>query len=88
MEGNIERGYAIYVSREPRTSVGICTGSGRGRIGVSTCIGTDNGPREQPVAIDVSEERKKLERLRGQLAERQVAYQSRVSQCRQTYPDT
>ena len=85
-EGNIARGYAIHVSEEPRASVGFCSGNRHGRVGVSTCIGTDNGPREQAVAIDVGEERRKVERLRSRLTEVQIALQSRVDQCA-IYPD-
>ncbi|ANT63043.1 hypothetical protein AYJ57_21455 (plasmid) [Salipiger sp. CCB-MM3] len=91
-EGNISRGYAIHVSEEPRASVGFCTGNGYGggyhsNIGISTCIGTDNGPREQAVAIDVSEERAKLEQLREAFAQEQVTYQAQVAQCRSAFPD-
>lgn len=93
-EGNIARGYAIHVSEEPRASVGFCTGNGygygrgyHGNIGISTCIGTDNGPREQAVAIDVSEERSKLEQLREAFAREQVTYQKQVNQCRAAFPE-
>lgn len=91
-EGNIARGYAIHVSEEPRASVGFCTGTGYGRryhgnIGISTCIGTDNGPRGQAVAIDVSEERAKLEQLRKTFAREQVTYQAQVAQCRTAFPE-
>ncbi|MHA6346387.1 hypothetical protein [Roseivivax sp. CAU 1761] len=79
-QGNIDRGYAVHVSREPRTSVGVCTGN-RGRVSVSTCMGTNNGPRETPVAIDVVEERRKVEELRERLTEAHIRLQTRLQQC-------
>ncbi len=82
-QGNIDRGYAVHVSRRLQTSVGICTG----RV-FRTCVGQNNGPVETPVSIDISEERKKLERQRAELSAAQIAYQSQVSQCRRVVQDS
>lgn len=89
-QGNIERGYAIFVSETPQATVGFCSGYGMGHHhygGINTCISSDPGPREQAVAIDVAEERAKLQQLVAARASEEARYQQQVAQCRAAFPE-
>ncbi|SDG90705.1 hypothetical protein [Alloyangia pacifica] len=88
-QGNIDRGYAVHVSRSQAT-VGFCSGSygGYSRYGgISTCIASDPGPREQAVPINVVEERAKLDALRAALVQEQAVYRNQVASCRVAFPE-
>ena len=87
--GNIDRGYAVHVTRS-RATVGFCSGyyGGYSRYGgVTSCVASDPGPREQAVPIDVAEERAKLQRLEAALVQEQSAYRSKALQCRSAFPE-
>lgn len=87
--GNIDRGYAVHVSRS-RATVGFCSGYYGGYYrygGFSSCVASDPGPREQAVPINVAEERAKLQRLEAALVQEQAAYQSVAGRCRAAFPE-
>lgn len=74
---NLERGYAIGSSTgRGNTSVNFCLGNSSNNVGVSFCSGGRPGYRTGPVAIDLDEERAKLESMlqqRTALASRAAA---------------
>ena len=82
VSGNINRGYAVHLSRRPSIGIVTCTGGSSLRI----CQGISDGPRETPVAIDVTEERRKLAALQDQLAEARKRQNASVSACQAGYP--
>lgn len=74
---NLARGYAIgRGSGRGNPSVNLCVGNASHNVGVSFCSGGSPGYRSGPVAIDLDEERAKLEsmlRQRTELARRAAA---------------
>lgn len=61
---NLARGYAIGSSSgRGSTSVNFCLGNSSNNVGVSFCSGGRPGYRTGPVAIDLDEERAKLESM-------------------------
>lgn len=87
--GNIDRGYAVHISRS-RPTVGFCSGYYGGYYrygGVSSCVASDPGPREQAVPIDVAEERAKLQRLEAALVRERDAFESAAGRCRAAFPE-
>lgn len=81
--GNINRGYAIHRS-SPSMRVGVTTCSGGSNFRM--CQSMRNGPKETPVAIDVAQEKLKLEGLQSQLAEARTRFDEADAYCRAAYP--
>ena len=79
---NIDRGYAVHRSRNPRVGVVACSGGDNFRI----CQKISDGPRETPVAIDVADERRKLAELQARLADARARAAANVAACRVANP--
>lgn len=84
IEGNIARGYAIHRQSVPYTFIGTCYDKTRARY---ACEKNDTRIVETPVAIDISEERRKLAPLRGRLVAVQARVDANVAQCRAQFPE-
>lgn len=74
---NLARGYAVGSSTgRGNTSINFCMGNSTGNVGLSFCSGGNPTRRTGPVAIDLDEERAKLESMlqqRSALASRAAA---------------
>ncbi len=86
-EGNIERGYAIHRQIVPETVFHTCQRVRDGKIiGYYPCPETYYRAVETPVAIQVSEERKKLATLKSALPGAVRRSEDKAAQCRAVYP--
>jgi len=83
-EADINRGYAVHVTREPYNVLTRCTDS-QGRH--FPCEKTLFKTTEQPVSLDMKSEREKLERLTDQLAALRLTANQQISQCNKIYPE-
>ena len=83
-EGNIARGYAIHSQNVPYTYVGTCFNDEGAPY---DCQMNGTRVRESPVSIDLTEERRKLARLKRDLATAQAGLAAQVAQCRLAYPE-
>ena len=82
-EANLERGYGLETDLEPKFYYGLCLGGDR----IQTCLKQDLKRKSKPVAIDLDEERRKLDSAKGRLAQEERARGSKLSQCAAQYPD-
>ncbi len=86
-EENIQRGYAIARMRDESSALVPCTKSRRdGTTYNSFCQTTATTRREEPVAINVAEERHKLEGQYFRLQSLGPATDAAVQQCAANYP--
>ena len=87
-EANIARGYAIHRQTVPETIFHTCRRVRDGTVvGYYPCPETYYRTIETPVAIEVSEERKKLIGLKDALPGAQRRAEEATAQCRIQFPD-
>lgn len=87
-QGNISRGYALATVQDVRTVRSSCTGTNQdGSTFTFPCDETRTFERQEPVAINVAEERAKLLDLtqRRETAARDT--QARIQQCIAIHPE-
>jgi len=86
-ERNIARGYRIVeVSDIERTRTQCVEFDDDGEPYTRSCTETTRIRREEPVAIDATEERRRLSELRAQVSQAQARADAGVQACRATYP--
>jgi hypothetical protein len=81
-EGNIARGFAIARETDVRPTLEVCVAGDL----VSLCSVNETFVRERPLAIDRSEERRKLTSLRERRAELQGPTRAALAQCAAQFP--
>lgn len=83
-QGNIDRGYAIHYQDVPYTYISTCYDDDGAAYDCET-----NGIRteETPVAIDVAEERRKLDRLQMLMPDIRRNADAAIAQCRVIHPE-
>lgn len=87
-EGNIARGYALATVQDTQIITVACEGTNSdGTTFTFPCQETEYVNRQEPVAIDVSEERIKLEQLRRQRDAASAELNTVIQQCVQLYPE-
>ncbi len=88
-EGNIARGYAVFTQTVPVTTTGVCTRKNPYTLALETypCPQTNYQKTSTPVAIDVKEERSKLQRYQKSLPQYRARLDSAIMQCREIYPE-
>jgi hypothetical protein len=87
-QGNVDRGYAISVSKTTQVVRATCTNTLEdGTIERFNCDRTEESTSSLPVAIDVAEERRKVADLRRQLAPLQAAINTSIQQCIAIHPE-
>ncbi len=82
-EANLARGYAVETNVEPRFRYGFCLGGDN----IRGCYKTDYRKTETPVAIDLNEERRKLDSAKARLAKEQARANAGLAQCAKLYPE-
>lgn len=82
--GNIERGYALTTRTQTSTYWQFCASPNRH---VHWCAVPRTTTKQVPVAIDLSEERKKLASLKAKREELLLKAEREVAACKATYPD-
>jgi len=83
-QGNITRGFAIHRQQVPYTYTGSCYSQ---YVGNYSCPQTGYRTQETPVAVNVSEERRKLQELQSLVSNYRAQSVSAVAQCRMQYPE-
>lgn len=88
-EGNISRGYALHTQTVPYTVMSTCFRNDRYRnIAIPyPCPSTQYRTQTTPVAIDVSEERRKLADYQKILPQLRAQAQVQVQQCVAQFPE-
>lgn len=87
-EGNIARGYAIHRQTVPETIFHTCQRVSDGKVvGYYPCPETYYRTVETPVAIDISEERRKLTGLKDALPAAARRAEEAAAQCRILHPE-
>lgn len=87
-QGNIARGYAIARVRDARTETYICTETLEDGTEVrDICRRTVRFTRDEPVAIDVGEERIKVRDLQARRAQLLPQVSAQIESCRVAYPE-
>lgn len=86
--GNIERGYAIATVQEVVIVTNTCHGTtSEGAEFTFPCQEAETVDRQEPVAINVAEERAKLADLERRLATAQRAENAAIQQCIALHPE-
>ena len=86
--GNIQRGYAIATVQDVRTVNTRCTGTNAdGTTFTFPCQEVETVDRQEPVAINVAEERVKLADLEARLRTAQAQADAGRAQCIAQYPE-
>lgn len=87
-QGNINRGFAIAEVQDIRVFTSTCVGTNedgtRFRI---PCDETETFTRQEPVTINIAEERVKLAQLQERRANMTRAAQARIQNCVATHPE-
>jgi hypothetical protein len=83
-ESDINRGYAVHVTRESYTSLTRCTDAQGHHY---PCERTRYTTKEQPVSIDIDAEQRKLERLTDRLTALHLTRSQQIAQCRAIHPE-
>ncbi|WP_084863362.1 hypothetical protein [Salibaculum halophilum] len=87
-QGNIDRGYALAEVQDLRTVTRTCTGTNEdGSTFTFPCEETRTFTREEPVAINVAEERAKLADLRERRNAEATRAEERIRQCIAIHPE-
>ena len=87
-QANLARGFAVEEVEELRTRNRTCVG--RNEDGTEfrfRCPQTDTVTRQVPVAIDLQDERRKLETLLQRQEQNRVNVEAGISQCLARYPE-
>ena len=86
--GNINRGYGLVEVQDVRVLRGSCEGTNEdGSKFRFPCEETETFTRREPVAINISEERVKLDQLEDRRAIAQRQAQAQVQQCLARYAE-
>lgn len=80
---NISRGYAIHTQSVPYTYIGTCYVNNASY----PCERSGYRTEETPVAIEISEERRKLTKFKKQLPKAQRRRDAAIKQCTQLHPE-
>ncbi len=83
-QGNIARGYAIHRSQEPYEVIDVCYDTDGKSY---NCFHTEYRTKETPVAIDVTEERRKLAQLKRRLPAEKRKMDAAIANCRVQFPE-
>lgn len=87
-QGNISRGYAIATVQDVRVVNDVCQGTNEdGSTFSFPCQKTRVFDRQEPVAINVAEERAKLADLQSRRAAAERTAQATIQQCVATHPE-
>ncbi len=87
-QGNIDRGYALVEVQDVRVLRSTCEGTNAdGSTFRFPCEETETFTRNEPVSIDIAEERTKLSQLQSRRAQAQREAQARVQQCVAVHPE-
>jgi hypothetical protein len=87
-QGNIDRGYALAEVQDIRTITTTCTGTNEdGSTFTFPCQETRTITRQEPVAINVAEERAKLADLIERRDAAAEATNARIQQCIAMHPE-
>ena len=85
-EETLARGYAIQTETRSVLYTDFCLGTGIGNGGFQFCNRTQPVTSETPVAVDLNEERRKLQSLKRKEAELQVRTARDLRRCDLTHP--
>ncbi|AGI66327.1 hypothetical protein OAN307_c05990 [Octadecabacter antarcticus 307] len=86
--GNISRGYALAEVQDVRVLHTSCEGTNEdGSTFRFPCEETETTTRQEPVAINVAEERIKLAQLENRREQSARAAQARIQQCIAVHPE-
>lgn len=86
--GNISRGYALAEVQDVRVLRASCEGTNEdGSTFRFPCEETETTTRQEPVAINVAEERIKLIQLENRRVQSARAAQARIQQCIAVHPE-
>jgi len=87
-QGNINRGFALVDVRDVRVLRTTCEGTNEdGSTFRFPCEETETFTRQEPVSINVAEERTKLAQLQQRRAERGRSAEQQVQQCVAIHPE-
>lgn len=87
-QGNIDRGYALATVQDVRTVTETCTGKNSdGTSFTFPCQKTQTFDRQEPVAINVAEERSKLADLKQRRSAAADQVNDRIQQCIAIHPE-
>jgi len=83
-QGNVARGYAVNTQTVPYQFTGTCYAA---YIGAYACPQTSYRTQETPVAINVAEERSKINQYTALLPNLQKQANAATQQCQRQYPE-
>ncbi|SMX45025.1 hypothetical protein [Actibacterium lipolyticum] len=88
-EQNIARGYALETRVIERPNLTVCWAErpGDGQVGISFCNTSETRTVEEPVAINLDEERAKLKTLKVKFAELKTRTATALAICARQYPN-
>lgn len=87
-QGNITRGFALVEVQDVRVLRSTCEGTNAdGSTFRFPCEETETFTRQEPVSINIAEERLKLAQLQDRRAQQGRASQDRIRQCVATHPE-
>lgn len=84
IEGNLARGYAVHKQQVPYQVMKVCENKEGKKY---PCPETMWRTEEQPVAVDMDEQRAQLAALKAKLPALRRAYEAEADVCRATYPE-
>ncbi|MBT8411128.1 MAG: hypothetical protein KJP02_04945 [Octadecabacter sp.] len=86
--GNINRGYGLVEVQDVRVLRTSCEGTNAdGSTFRFPCEETETFTRNQPVTLDIAEERRKLAQLESRRAEMALIAQTQIQQCIAVHPE-
>jgi hypothetical protein len=80
-QATLRRGYALREEQRTRVGTSICYGGGD-NFGYGFCWGNDTYTRVRPVAVNLDEERAKLQTLLQKREELEVQARAQIEACR------
>lgn len=84
-QGNIQRGYGYETERYTRWDFVVCGRRGDGKL--HYCWEPYDRTRRVPVAVDLTEEQRRLQSMIEKRAQLERAARPRLDACRATYPE-
>jgi hypothetical protein len=79
-QATLQRGFALREEQRTRVGTTICYG-GHGNFGYGFCWGNDTYTRTRPVAVNLDEERAKLQTLLNKREELEVRARAQLDAC-------
>jgi hypothetical protein len=79
-QATLQRGYALREEQRTRVGATICTGSGTD-FGYRFCWGNDSYTRLRPVAVNLDDERAKLQTLLQRREELELRARAQIEAC-------